>query len=468
MAFEDYYAKNPISVVDQNKWDDRVPEVAMQFLTGAVVYTPLITWDDRSARTGAESTIYTEMIEGDVDFDDIAYDAQYITDPLSVDSRQRKTSMKRYGDKVQLHKVSNYFQMWRMTGGRDWKPILRGVLGNNVRRKIEMISRNAYLAGLKTWWTYGGNATNFNELDATCKFSLDNVNRWNLGLSQTGTPVVPNGLLTDKIVVVPPGCVFDFQESLYTASNNEAALWYDARKYGSEALRYEVGSWKNTRFIEAPNDRYGFNPAVLYNAGQVEVQYKVTAAITAGDGAPDPETTQVDGTWYVGQKDATHYIQLEAFSPGDFAVHDIVTLHTLRTNQYGVTNGVEFRSGKTVNRRVVAVDESNYRLAFDRPIMKPYTTDLDSPNGTYGYVTKGAHVGFCLAQGAGGAIHGSINKPLEFYEPKPIDDFESVWRFVWDILGGTDVWEPHAFEAHFVSVTVPKPGGVISPPAAGS
>jgi len=466
MAFEDYYNNNPITVVDQNRWDDRIPEVVMQFLTGPIVYTPLVTWDDRSARTGAESTIYSEMIEGDVDFDDIAYDAQYIPDPLSIDSRQRRTSMKRYGDKVQLHKVSNYFQMWRMTGGRDWKPILRGVLGNNVRRKMEMVSRNAYMVGDKAWWTYGGNATNFNELDATSKFTLEQVNRWNLGLAQTGTPVVPNGLLTDKIVIVPPGAVYDFQSSLATASQSEASLWLSSRLYHDSALRYEVGTWKNVRFVEAPNDRYGFNPSVLYNCGAIEVQYEVAAAINAGDGSPDPETTKVDGVWYVGQKDVTHYIQLEPFSPGDFAVHDIVTLHTLRTNAYGVTNGVNFMSGKTINRRVVAVDNDNYRIAVDRPIMKNYTTDLGS--GVYGYITKGTHVGFCLAQGAGGAIHGSVNKQLEFYEPRPIDDFESVWRFVWDILGGTDIWEPHAFEAHFVAVTLAKPGGVISPPAAGS
>lgn len=466
MAFEDYYAKNPVSVIDQNKWDDRVPEVVMQFLTGAVVYTPLITWDDRSSRTGAESTIYTEMIEGDVDFDSIAYDAQYIPEPLGVDSRFRQTSMARYGDKVQLHKNSNYFQMWRMTGGRDWKPILRGVLGNNVRRKIEMISRNAYLSGPQAWWTYGGAATSFAELDDTCKFTLNQVNRWNLGLAQTGTPVVPGGMLTDKIVVVPPGCVYDFQESLAGASGSEAALWVNSKMYHDTALRYEVGTWKNVRFIEAPNDRYGFNPAVLYNCGEIEVQYEVTSAITAGDGSPDPETTKVDGTWYVGQKDVTHYIQLEAFAPGDFAVHDIVTLHTSRVDTYGVTNGVNFKSGKTINRRVVAVDEDNYRLAFDRPVMKNYNTEVTS--GVYGYITKGAHVGFCLAQGAGGAVHGSVNKGIEFYEPKPIDDFESVWRFVWDFIGGTDVWEPHAFEAHFVAVSVPKPGGVISPPVAGS
>jgi len=100
MAFEDYYNNNPIAVVDTNRWDDRVPEVAMQFQTGPVVYTPLIRWDDRSAQVGSDSTIYTELLEGDVNWDEIAYDAMYIPEPLQVDSRFRKTAMARIGKPV--------------------------------------------------------------------------------------------------------------------------------------------------------------------------------------------------------------------------------------------------------------------------------------------------------------------------------------------------------------------------------
>ena len=56
MAFEDYYNRNPVAVIDQNQWDDRIPEVVMNFLTGAVVYTPLINWENRSQQTGALTT----------------------------------------------------------------------------------------------------------------------------------------------------------------------------------------------------------------------------------------------------------------------------------------------------------------------------------------------------------------------------------------------------------------------------
>jgi len=241
MALEDYYNNNPVAVIDQNTWDDRVAQVVMNFQTAPVIYTPLVEWMDRSRQTGADATIFTDMLDADVNTDTIAYDAMYIPEPLTVDSRFRTTSMARYGDKIQVHKVSSYFQQWQMSGGRDWRPIMKAVLSNNVRRKIEGVSRNAFFQTPSTFWTYGGSATNFLGLGSTSKFSLDIVNEWNLRLGQTGTPVVPGGLMTEKIVIIPPGCIYDFQQSLAAASQNEAALWRDAKTYGGAPLRYEVG-----------------------------------------------------------------------------------------------------------------------------------------------------------------------------------------------------------------------------------
>jgi hypothetical protein len=85
------------AAVDQNTWDDKVAQVVMNFQNGPVVYTPLIEWMDRSRATGADATIYTDMLDADVNTDTIAYDAMYIPEPLTVDSRFRTTSMARYG-----------------------------------------------------------------------------------------------------------------------------------------------------------------------------------------------------------------------------------------------------------------------------------------------------------------------------------------------------------------------------------
>ena len=464
MALEDYYNINPIAVIDQNQWDDRIPEVVMNFQRGPTIYSPLIDWTDRSAQTGAQTSIFTDLLEGDVNNDEISFTANYIEDPLGLDSRQRELAVKRYGDKVQVHKSSNYFQMWKQSGGRNWQPLLRGLLGNNVRRKIELLSRNAFMLGPKSYWTYAkAGVSDFSGLDYSAKFNLSMVNAWNLRLGSTGIPVIPGDKAKAKVAIIPPGSTYDFQESLAAASASEAALWRDAQIYSSsvETLSYEIGSYKNIRFVEVPSDTYGLNPAVLYNAGNIFKQCTITSAIQAGDGAPDPETTKVDETWKVGQKDVTHYIQLSDFDAGEFEVNDFVSIHTLRTNAFGVTNGVNFLSGRTIVRRVVAVDAANNRLSFDRPIMNKYTTDLGG--GVYGYVTKAVHVGFNLVLGSRGGIMGNTNKMIEFYEPKPVDDFESVWRYVWDINAGWNIWEPTLFECHFSAVSLPKPGGVITP-----
>lgn len=462
MALEDFYNINPIAVVDQNSWDDRIPEVVMNFQRGPTIYSPLIDWTDRSKVTGAQNSIFTDLLEGDVNNDDIAFTANYIEDPLGLDSRQRELSVKRYGDKVQVHKSSNYFQMWKASGGRNWQPLLRGILGNNVRRKIEILSRNAFLLGPKSYWTYAGGATNFAQLGQGSTFGLEPVNAWNLRMGNTGVPVIPGDKARAKLAIVPPGSIYDFHESLAAASTNEAQMWRDSRIYSGEALNYEMGSYKNIRFVEAPTDSYGLNPAVLYNAGKIFKQCTITASVSAGDGAPDPETTKVDETWRVGQKGVTHYIQLSDFAEGEFAVNDFVSIHTLRTNVFGVTNGVNFLSGKTIVRRVVAVDPATNRISFDRPIMSnAYKTDLGG--GVYGYVTKAVHVGFNLILGSRGGIMGNVNKEIEFYEPKPVDDFESVWRYVWDINAGWNIWEPNLFECHFTAVSLPKPGGIITP-----
>src|SRR5512139_671429 len=169
--------------------------------------------------------------------------------------------------------------MWRINGGRDWRPLLRGVLGNNVRRKIEFISRNAYLKGPKTFWTYSNGKANFGALTASDTFNLEAANGWNLRLGNTGSPVIPGGTGNEKVLILPPGAVYDFQKSLAGASQSEASMWRDAKLYAGQTLRYEIGSYKNISFVQAPSNNYGENPAVLYNAGAISKQFAVTSPI---------------------------------------------------------------------------------------------------------------------------------------------------------------------------------------------
>lgn len=468
-TFETFYDINPITVIDQNQWDYRTPEIALQFRNAASMYTPLIDWNDDTARSGARTAIYNEMMEGDVDVNEIPLTANYVDTSVGVDTRSRSLTTTRYGDKVQLHESSNIFQMWQMSGGRDWRPLLRGLLGQSIVRKFELLARNAYLKGPKSFWTYAGGATSFGTIAADDTFDIGITNEWNLRMGNTGSPVIPGDTAGAKLAIMPPGVVYDFYKDLASASTNEAAMWRDANLYAGRELRYEFGAYKGVRFLNHPNDKFGQNNAVLYNSGAVSKQYGVSAPIKMGDGSPDPETTLVDDVWAVGQKNVTHYIQLENFADGDFAVGDIVTIHTERTSAYGVTNGVDPVGVKNSHRRIVAVDHTANTLKFDRPVMLNYTTafiatSVSGAEGTYyAFVTKARHIGFVLVLGSRGGVMGSVARALKFYEPKPIDDFESVWRYVWDMVAGYNIWEPNLFECHFCAVTLPKAGGLITP-----
>jgi hypothetical protein len=471
-TLEAYYDINPVARIDQNVWDDKVPELVLQFRSQPVVYTPLIDWDNRQQVTGAQTTRYTELLEGDTDFDEIPFTANFIGVTTGVDSRARTLSSKRYGDKVQLHKTSNIFQQWKLSGGRDWRPLLRGLLGANVIRKHELLSRNSFLLQPKEFWTVAGGGSDFSDISASDVFDLDIINEWRLRLGNTGNPVIPGSIASAKMCMIPPGVTYDMMKQIPTATQNEASLWRDASLYVGQAINYEIGTHKGVRFVEVPNNKYGENLAVLYNAGIISTQYGVSSPILMGDGAPDPEVAadKVDDVWEVGQKNVTHYIQLESGADmSNFSLQDIVTIHTIRTDYFGITDGVELRSGKTITRRVVKIDTSNKRLAFDRPVMFTYDRPfVATPNGgseqtLYAFVTKARHIGFCLTMGSRGGIMGEIAQPINFYEPRPVDDFESVWRFVWDEYLGYNLWEPNLFECHFCAVSLPKVGGVITP-----
>lgn len=464
---EQYYNSSPVGVIDQNKWTLQTPEVQLLFRNNAL-YTPLMTWDATPQQTGAANTTEFELLEGDVDANPIPLTANFV-DAAGIDSRARDFSVLRYGDKVQYHKSDAYFNMWKMSGGRDWQPLLRGLLGDNLIKKVERLSRNVWFKGSKTYWTYSGAATDFATIGTNDRFNLAKVNEWRFRVGQTGSPVVPGLPAGAKLAIIPPGATFDIFNTLAVQTSNEAAMWRDAAVLGAgERLNYELATYKGVTFLEAPSDRFGINPNVLYNAGAITKQYAVTQPIKMGDGAPDPATTKVDGVWKVGQSATTHFIQLEDFSAGDYNVNDYVTIHIVTTNAYGVTGGVDPFDGRTIVRRVVAADATANTLAFDKPILTNYTSPFvgksvtGNTDGTfYAYVTRGRNIGFALVLGSRDGVKCKVLEPIKFYEPRPIDDFDSVWRFSYDGIMGFNIAEPNLFELYFFNTSIPKPGGVI-------
>jgi hypothetical protein len=464
-----YYDLNPIAVFDQDEWSAHQLQVAALFRQTPIVYTPLMDWTAEAASTGARQTFKHDILQGDVNTNPIPFTANYIN-AMALNSRQRTMSYDRWGDKVQVHKSENIFTQWQKSGGKDWRPLLRGVLGLSVPRKIELLSRNAFVqltpAGFAT---YANGAANMGALTGADTFQLEILRQWKLRVGQTGTPVIPGDTAMSRVAIAPPGVEFDIAEQISAAAGSDAELYTQATVYRNNALRYELATIWDTRIIIHPNDSYGRNNAVLYNAGAIEYQYGVVAPVYNGDGAPDPETTKVDGVHFVGQKDSAHLLELEDFGASEYEINDLVTIHTGRTSAYGVTNGCDFLDGKSIVRRVVAVDSDANTLSFDLPVMFDYTTPIAATSesggaGTfYAFVTKARHIAMVVVQGGRGAFQADVAAPLEFHEPDPVDDFKSVWRFVWELHAGWNLVSPHVYEVHFCSVSLPKPGGIITP-----
>jgi len=189
----------------------------------------------------------------------------------------------------------------------------------------------------------------------------------------------------------------------------------------------------------------------LWNCGAVTFRAPVSAAINAGDGAPAPGVTKVDGTYKVGQSSSgiVNYIQLGTPTSGSLsqvAVNDIITIHQTVTSAYGVSDGVDFTEGKLTNRRVVQVDEANKRLVLDKPVLVDFNTDL---GGFYGYVTLGRHIHASIFVGGPQAIVAGVSQQPLFYDLDPIDDFKAIYRFSFDQYLGYQPYQPEVFEVLF-------------------
>lgn len=475
MAQISYYDLNPIQVIDQNHWTVQMPEVNFRFQRNAT-YTPLIDWSYDLQKYNTTDVIETEAFQGDSRPKEIALTANYVSTAAMPDTRFRKWSVKRYADKVMLHESQNIFNQWKISGESDWRPLLRGVLGDAVVGSVEWMARKSFFQLPKTYWRNASGKADWGALGGDGDtFGIEEVNYWNFSLGNTGSPVIPGDMAAAKVAYIAPGAHYDFRRKLAAASGNEAAMWRDAAVYSNTiALRNEIGTYSGVRFFTPPNDIFGENPNVLYNAGAITKQYGVVAPIKTGDGSPDPETTPVDGTWYVGQKGVTHHIKLESFTNGDFEINDFVTIHVKAllptdVDYHGVENGVDPLDEMTVNRRIVAVDNTNKTISVDHPISFDFTSAFigqsvtgATPGTFYAYVTKGKNIGYSIVLGSRGGVKSQVMKPLKFYNPKPVDDFDSVWRFTFDHILGMNLADPNLFQLYFYAVSVPKPGGVIT------
>jgi N4-gp56 family major capsid protein len=435
--FDTFYSDNPWEVIDKNQrtWYD--PDLIALFREQAL-FTPTLTFVKNLGDVRATKMVLNSIYDAHPDTTPLAM--RQIWMPAShIDSRQVEIVFNRYGGKVAYTVYDDIITYWRQNGRAGLRQIMRGALGQHMIDVLDLLARNAYVKGAydSGYLLFEGGGSNFGDIGASDTFDLaTGLDIW-LGMTMRRVAAArgPSGAANNIICYTTPGIIYDIQKG--TGSDE----WISVHQYTDQTklIQYEVGTYKNIRFVQSPK-------LVLWNAGEIITQKSITAAVTAGDGAPNPGSTKVDGTYMVGQTTSgiTNYIQLDSFSSGDYAVNDMVTIHQTRTDEYGINNGVNPFEGTAHVRRVVGVSADDNQIIVDQPIMVDLATDLGA--GVYGYVTKGRNIHASIFIGGPQGIVSGVALPPRMHVPPPVDDFLMIQRFSWDAYIGHQVFSPEVFE----------------------
>ena len=376
--------------------------------------------------------------------------------PAYLDGMQVDITFDRYQWQTALDKYDSYVSYWRTNGEAGLAPIIRERIGRNLTESMDLLIRNAFLS--TSYMSLPNSSyTGADQITTSDKFTLDMVDDAILRAQiQNAFDIPAPGLAGGQLLHIgSPGQHYD----IITASNGK---WTEIQKYASliPFNRYEVGSYHNSRHLAT-------NANILWNCGKVTTTTTISAAAGALDGAPDPATTKVDGAYRVGQTASTHYIQLT--STAGFSVGDVVTIHKRKNQAADVTaqpklrvlGAPKFDDGNFLVRRIVGLPGSN-RIQVDTPLLLDYTTEInasgtgaDTPSsGVYGFVTKGVNLHVNIAIAKQDAIVCGVMQPPRFYAPPPVDTFDSVYRFGWDMFLKYQLVRPEAFEVFVTAGTL--------------
>jgi len=446
-GFDTYYGDTPWENFDKNQRTVYVPELLEQFRLSSLFYG-LVTYGVNLLGQRTGKMVFTQVIDPEPNI--AALDNRAIWLPqLYLDSRQLEITCSRYGDKVMLNKYDDMITYWKENGQAGMRRIISSRLAPHMVQSLDLLARNAFLN--KTVVMFAGSASDFGSIQATDTFDLAICRAVHLGADFEPDPV------TNPIVAVAS------PSSVYTVKDEDAGEFVTRLKYTSprKMLNYEVGEYEGVRFAQHPC-------VTLWNCGTILTQTTISASITLGDGAPDPDTTKVEGVWQVGQSGATHYISVA--SSAGYQAGDIVTLHVYRGGDGSaydtatgsalkVTNGVLFNDPTAVVREVHSVDTG--KLLFTEPITTDsFQTDLNG--GTYGYVTHGRPVhATVFLKGPRGVVSGVLQPP-QTYTPPPVDDTESIFRFSWDAYLKYQQMYPRRFEVYFHAGPIRRLGQVVN------
>lgn len=452
-----FYSDSPWANLDRNQRTWYSPILERQFRQSNT-YSQFATFAQNLGAQNAKRMVISGLIGVHPNFDPIGLRQMWMP-AMHVDSKEIEITFNRYGGKVAYDEYSTMINYWKQAQRQGLSQILRGELGQHMTRVIDMLVRNAYID--LDYKMYAGGASNFSQLGTSSNFLFEPgmVDDIHLGMQYRGVPgAIPPGGSTENqrtiVCVTTPGVIYDIQRRDENNGNvGHTNKWMYTNAYASpmRLLNYEVGTYRNVRFVQSLD-------AMLWNCGEVIHQTPITVPAQAGDGAGK----QVDGAWTPGQIQSTPYIQLE--SVGDISVNDIVTIHTRRTTEFGVSGGhsggggVDYRDGRLHNLRVIAVDADANQITLEEPLMVDYTTDLTG-SGAYGWVTLGRHVHATTFLGGPDGIVVGNGRPITVKSPPPVDDFEMMFRFSWNGYMGYQAYNPKVVETVFSAGTFRNKGG---------
>lgn len=348
-----------------------------------------------------------------------------------TDTYSQKVVFEHYADKVAIHEYDDKINYFRRNGQSEagMLPIVRDLLAESVTTALDILARNAHFETPRSHWISGGTVNHgetpdFSGITETDVFDL-NLGRdvWeSLAYEDIPFAANPNGASGMLYCLTTPSMV----KQVKNAAGSE---WRSVNQYANPEmlLRYEVGTWDNTRFLQSRRN-------VLWNCGSIKRQAPVTQTFHPGDGAYDG---LVDKVYSVGQKTGVvngitvNNDNAVATGAGDFAVNDVVTIHKARTldssdpDWRGIANGVNMNDPEAFIRRIVAIDASTPTstiLYFDKPIFK----EIDA---TW-FATKAVHIHTSTYIG-GPAVANGVGDPIHVLAHPPQDDAGAIWRFVW-------------------------------------
>lgn len=484
-TYEEYMDMHPWQTWDQDRWPERSMAIDTAFRQDNIWFTPIVgpgiimpdgVGRDQAWYRGAE------IVPSHVNHNTIGW-YQRMMNAIYFDMSQRKLyARNRWGTKIQYDARD---QMVTRFGGDTpsfISAVLMGQFGAQIVGIHEKGCRDAILEFSLHKYMWNGErfvigTADFSNLarDASSAFSVRLLDDTTQRMSYRASKVAAaSGMGTYAQPV--PGANWSSASLIQTTTPVHYSLWGDDENdwmtalYSLQDERVINGGtvvWRNRGVLaDTSYDQ------VLWNSGPIDKQVAITQVINWGDGAPDPDVdAPVDGVFYTGQSSAgvVHYVQCSAFVAADFTAGDVLTIHIARQEtggmDYGITDGVNFLDGKTLNMEVYSVDAVNNRLAFRQPITEEYVDPFTYTSlggaaaaGTcYGFITKAQHVHPVFVYAGTNPVQfvqrtqpdGSL---IQYHRPTDDNvDFPSVERVTANWYGEFNQWNPQLTEIYFCS-----------------